>query len=125
MVRTDRYGVVRVYMLLFPRKKHSGVCSENSDWRRWTESSPWVSVDHSKLMPINQSEFPYQSSWSVNDKDVLNCSSNVSDSLNYINSSKYMPMYIGSLPGVRDTIYTQGSFGEAIRPMCLRLLVIF
>ena len=68
-------------MFLFPRPNNFYVCLKHSDWNRCTDRSPFGYMDHSKYFPRNQLASPCQSTLSMNEKDVINCCSIVSDSL--------------------------------------------
>ena len=69
----DQYCVVREYLFVLQRPNNSEVCSENSDCHMWTDRFLFVSVDHSNNVPRNQSESPFQSTWSIEDISALNC----------------------------------------------------
>ena len=87
-------------LFLFLVPKRSEAFLENGDWNICKDRPPCGSVYQSNGVPRNHSESLCQSTWSIDDKDAMNFSFGVLDSLKWTKFLMHRPMYIGGSPGV-------------------------
>ena len=81
MESPDQYSVARGSLLLFPRTKICWVSSTYAYWHMCTDRSPVGSLVHFNDIYKNQSESPFQSTWSVEERAIQNCYSKLLDSM--------------------------------------------
>ena len=60
---------------MLTRPNHYAVYLVNVEWNMWTEKLPFISVDQSNYVHSNQSEYPCQLTWSIDERTVMNFSS--------------------------------------------------